>query len=110
MPRESIDEWTSGDVKLSISTDVWSYGVVLWEMYSREGPDAVLNRKQVKMEELIAHLQDQYNRGVRLPKPDDCPTQLYTIMQECWNDIPEARPNFFSVCRKIRELTEYDLE
>lgn len=40
--------------------------------------------------EVISSLQ----RGYRMPRPDNCPTELYDIMMSCWNHKPEDRPTF----------------
>lgn len=40
--------------------------------------------------EVIDHLE----RGYRMPRPEDCPTELYDLMIRCWKDCPEERPTF----------------
>lgn len=40
--------------------------------------------------EVISSIQ----RGYRMPQPDNCPTELYQMMLNCWKDKPEDRPTF----------------
>lgn len=37
---------------------------------------------------------DQVSRGYRMPKPPECPDQLYDIMKQSWDAVPEKRPTF----------------
>ena len=39
--------------------------------------------------------------GKRLAKPQDCPEEVYQVMQQCWNEIPSERPNFSTVYKNI---------
>lgn len=70
----------------SQKSDVWSYGVTLWEMFTfGELPYGELSGAEV-----IALLE----KGERLQKPDDCPNHTYEIMLKCWNIDPGQRPTF----------------
>lgn len=40
--------------------------------------------------EVIQNLE----QGYRMPKPEDCPDELYDIMHECWREKPADRPTF----------------
>lgn len=40
--------------------------------------------------EVMSSLQ----RGYRMPRPDNCPEELYEIMMSCWKNKPEDRPTF----------------
>ncbi|KAM7345659.1 SH2 ankyrin repeat kinase [Cochliomyia hominivorax] len=70
----------------SHASDVWSFGVTLWEMYSLGEPPYgdILGREAIQ---LIEH-------GRRLPQPQLCPLHIYKIMQNCWNYKPKDRPTF----------------
>jgi FMS-like tyrosine kinase 1 len=68
-------------------SDVWSYGVVLWELFSLgDSPYAKTSLYQVYDE--VVH------GGLRLEKPDLASTPIFEVMRSCWNDDPDVRPTF----------------
>ncbi|CAK9296344.1 unnamed protein product [Gordionus sp. m RMFG-2023] len=74
--------------KFSIASDVWSMGIVLWEIFAFSiQPYAWLKNKT----EIVTYLK----RGERLPKPTLMPDSIYKcILTECWRVKPCQRPNF----------------
>lgn len=76
----------------SHASDVWSFGVTLWEMFSYgEAPYGDLKGVDViKLVEI----------GKRLSKPKLCPDNVFQIMENCWNYNPKDRPTF-------RHLTQF---
>ncbi|XP_065661248.1 tyrosine-protein kinase receptor torso isoform X3 [Hydra vulgaris] len=67
-------------------SDVWSYGIVLFEIVTLGGsPYPNLNNH-----ELLRCLK----MGYRMEKPENCGNQIYQIMQQCWNENPLLRPTF----------------
>ena len=74
----------------------WSYGVVLWEMYSC----GMVPYSGMKSHELVEYL----NEGRRMKPPDQCPEQIYNIMLECWNDDPDSRPSMLQLYDKLDVL------
>lgn len=77
----------------SHASDVWSFGVTLWEMFSLGLPPYGENMMGKDVIELI-------ERGERLQKPELCPDNISEMMQNCWNYNPKERPTF-------RHLTEF---
>ncbi|XP_018329960.1 insulin-like peptide receptor isoform X2 [Agrilus planipennis] len=74
-------------------SDVWSYGVVLWEMATlAEQPYQGLANEQV--------LQFVIAKGT-LDRPPDCPDLLYEIMVACWKWRPYNRPQFIDIVQKL---------
>jgi proto-oncogene tyrosine-protein kinase Ret len=68
------------------ASDVWAYGVVLWEIGTLGG----FPYPTIQNEDLLPLLK----RGYRLEKPDNCSSDVYAIMLECWQEDPGKRPTF----------------
>ena len=77
-------------------TDVWSYGVVMWEIMTRSTPFPQIDLFQAA--HLIAH------DGLRLPIPPRCPTKFKAIMSACWRDDAEDRPSFQEIATMLEEI------
>lgn len=89
MALESLEDYS-----YTSESDVWSYGVVLWEIQTRgQVPYAALGGQ-----EIVRKLR----RGERLPKPDGCSDEIYDIMLTCWKANPKERPSF----EELVHLTE----
>ncbi|XP_013775128.2 insulin receptor-like [Limulus polyphemus] len=74
-------------------SDVWSYGVVLWEMATLASqPYRGLSNEQV--------VNYVVNRGV-MEMPEYCPKKLYDLMRLCWYFNPKARPTFFELIEML---------
>lgn len=70
----------------SSKTDVWSFGVLLWEIFSMGlMPYTGLPNRDVM------HL---VTNGGRLEVPTECPHQVYALMATCWHPNPDGRPGF----------------
>ncbi|ELW47982.1 Fibroblast growth factor receptor 4 [Tupaia chinensis] len=67
-------------------SDVWSFGVLLWEIFTLGGSPY----PGVPVEELFALLRE----GHRMDRPPQCPPELYGLMRECWHAAPSQRPTF----------------
>ncbi|KAJ3603477.1 hypothetical protein NHX12_028223 [Muraenolepis orangiensis] len=67
-------------------SDVWSFGVLLWEIFTLGGSPY----PGVPVEELFKLLKD----GHRMDKPSTCTHQLYMMMRDCWHAVPSHRPTF----------------
>jgi hypothetical protein len=96
MAPEQMDKAPGQKRIYSKETDVWSYGIVLWELYSKgDQPYPGIKAKELK---------EQVKNGYRMPKPNDCPDHLYTeIMQECWYEKPGVRPPIEQIYMSLRE-------
>ncbi|XP_038062925.1 uncharacterized protein LOC119733421 [Patiria miniata] len=79
-------------------SDVWSFGVLLWEIVTLGGhPYPTLSAKKV-----ISKVKS----GYRMPRPDHCCMQLYQVMLSCWSKNPAARPTFPTLSEKLGGLLE----
>ncbi|XP_028293052.1 fibroblast growth factor receptor 3 isoform X7 [Gouania willdenowi] len=67
-------------------SDVWSYGVLLWEIFTLGGSPY----PGIPVEELFKLLKE----GHRMDRPANCTNELYIIMRECWSAVPSQRPTF----------------
>lgn len=78
------------------SSEVWSYGILLWEVFSfGETPYQNKNRKEV--EEEIRNLK-------YLEQPASCPGAVFSIMLSTWHKNSRQRPSMSEVIRKLDEL------
>ncbi|CAH0700752.1 unnamed protein product [Spodoptera exigua] len=76
-------------------SDVWSYGVVLWEIYSR-GKQPFYGQNNDGATKLIL-------RGIVLVPPEDCPRFAGDLMRACWKADPRDRIGFDEICRKLED-------
>ncbi|XP_072715784.1 muscle, skeletal receptor tyrosine-protein kinase isoform X2 [Ciconia boyciana] len=93
MPPESIfyNRYTT-------ESDVWAYGVVLWEIFSY----GMQPYYGMAHEEVIYYVRD----GNILSCPDNCPLELYNLMRLCWSKLPADRPGFASIHRILERMYE----
>ncbi|KAK6187913.1 hypothetical protein SNE40_005834 [Patella caerulea] len=80
-------------------SDIWSFGVVLWEIvtlganpYPGIPPERLFNLLKT---------------GYRMDRPDDCPDELYAIMQKCWKAKPEDRPSFAALSYILDRMLQF---
>ncbi|XP_036623346.1 tyrosine-protein kinase ZAP-70 isoform X1 [Trichosurus vulpecula] len=80
--------------KFSSRSDVWSYGVTMWEAFTfGQKP-----YKKMKGPEVIKFIEE----GKRMDCPPECPPDMYTLMTDCWIYKWEDRPSFSDVEQRIR--------
>ncbi|XP_055718399.1 fibroblast growth factor receptor 3-like isoform X2 [Salvelinus fontinalis] len=84
-------------------SDVWSYGVLLWEIFTLGGSPY----PGIPVEELFKLLKE----GHRMDKPANCTHEQYMIMRECWHAVPSQRPTFRQLVEdhdRVLSLTSTD--
>lgn len=93
MPPESIfyNRYTT-------ESDVWAYGVVLWEIFS----NGMQPYYGMAHEEVIYYVRD----GNILSQPENCSLELYNLMRLCWSTHPTDRPSFASIHRILERMHE----
>ncbi|PAA57732.1 hypothetical protein BOX15_Mlig014385g2 [Macrostomum lignano] len=80
------------------ASDVWSYGVLLWEIFTYGfQPWAGLTKQQI----LAAVDEPQLGR---LNCPDACPAEHYALMLRCWSPEPSARPKFAELAAHLPKI------
>uniref|UniRef100_M3ZU08 Tyrosine-protein kinase SYK n=1 Tax=Xiphophorus maculatus TaxID=8083 RepID=M3ZU08_XIPMA len=86
--------------KFSSKSDVWSFGVLMWEAFSfGQKP-----YKGMKGNDVMQMLES----GKRMEPPVNCPTEMYDLMTTCWTYKVEERPGFAVVEPRLREYY-YDI-
>uniref|UniRef100_A0AAY4AHN2 receptor protein-tyrosine kinase n=1 Tax=Denticeps clupeoides TaxID=299321 RepID=A0AAY4AHN2_9TELE len=92
--------WTAPEAiafrKFTSASDVWSYGIVMWEVMSYgERPYWEMSNQDV-----IKAVEENY----RLPGPMDCPAALYHLMMDCWQKDRNCRPKFEEIVSLLDKL------
>ncbi|EGD80604.1 TK protein kinase [Salpingoeca rosetta] len=81
------------NMKFSTKSDVWSFGVVCYEVFSDGAtPYGPMN---------LLVIQAEVESGHRLEQPSACPSNVYTLMRSMWADDPNARPSFHDVYNQL---------
>src|SRR4029079_5080078 len=80
----------------SSKSDVWSFGVVLWELFSYgKLPYTGLSNKET-IEKVL--------NGYQMPPPEGCPKEMAELMADCWYPKAEARPTFKKISERFNEI------
>uniref|UniRef100_A0A671NYP9 non-specific protein-tyrosine kinase n=1 Tax=Sinocyclocheilus anshuiensis TaxID=1608454 RepID=A0A671NYP9_9TELE len=88
--------------RFTVASDVWMFAVCMWEIMSRgKQPFHWLDNRDVI---------NQLEQGNRLPKPDQCPPALYSLMTRCWSYDPPERPTFTELACNISDVHQMEKE
>ncbi|EFB22515.1 hypothetical protein PANDA_016135, partial [Ailuropoda melanoleuca] len=92
--------WTAPEAiayrKFTSASDVWSYGIVMWEVMSfGERPYWDMSNQDV-----INAIEQDY----RLPPPMDCPAALHQLMLDCWQKDRNSRPRFAEIVNTLDKM------
>lgn len=79
--------------------DVYSYGIVLWEIICREPPFKTLSPHEIMYR--VINNKERPNISII---PPDCPKELVAVMVKCWEQDPQHRPDFSDVVRALRTV------
>jgi len=93
-------KWTAPEAlnygKYTSLCDVWSFGVLAWEIFSKGGTP-YQGMTNTRARELI-------DSGFRMPAPDGTPDEMYQLMLRCWQYEPEDRPHFAEIHATVELL------
>ncbi|XP_049693183.1 tyrosine-protein kinase Fer isoform X2 [Helicoverpa armigera] len=86
-------KWTAPEAlnfgKYTSLCDVWSYGVLMWEIFSKgDTPYAGMSNSRAR---------EKIDTGYRMPAPDGCSEDVYALMLRCWEYEAEKRPHFHQI-------------
>ncbi|EGV97260.1 Leukocyte tyrosine kinase receptor [Cricetulus griseus] len=93
MPPEALLEGI-----FTSKTDSWSFGVLLWEIFSLGYMPYPGHTNQEVLDFIVT--------GNRMDPPRNCPVPVYRIMTQCWQHQPELRPDFASILERLQYCTQ----
>uniref|UniRef100_A0A665U153 receptor protein-tyrosine kinase n=1 Tax=Echeneis naucrates TaxID=173247 RepID=A0A665U153_ECHNA len=85
------------DCVYTVQSDVWSYGILLWEIFS-------LGKSPYPSMAVDSRFYKMVKRGYQMSQPDFAPPEIYMIMKMCWNLQPTERPTFSKISQMIERL------
>ncbi|KAL9957968.1 hypothetical protein ACROYT_G034928 [Oculina patagonica] len=84
------------DQIFTVESDVWAYGILLWEISTIGGTPYPTISNQRLLRVLKA--------GYRMEKPQICSDEMYEVMQQCWKEKPAERPSFTIIREQLERM------
>ncbi|XP_077174308.1 tyrosine-protein kinase Fes/Fps isoform X2 [Paroedura picta] len=93
-------KWTAPEAlnygRYSSDSDVWSFGILLWEAFSLGAtPYSSMSNQQAR---------ESVEKGMRMSAPNQCPEEVYKLMLRCWEYHPTGRPTFSALLQELVAL------
>lgn len=85
------------DCVYTVQSDVWSYGILLWEIFS-------LGKSPYPSMAVDSRFYKMVKGGYQMSRPDFAPPEIYMIMKMCWNLEPTERPTFSKISQMVARL------
>jgi mitogen-activated protein kinase kinase kinase 9 len=96
-------QWMAPEViqgqNYSEKADVYSFGIILWEIATRKPPFKDLSGVQVSQEVVKNHLRPAVTKR--------CPEPFAKLMQRCWDREPDSRPGFFEIILELEAFLKF---
>ncbi|CAB3407911.1 unnamed protein product [Caenorhabditis bovis] len=93
-------KWTAPEAlrhsQFSTKSDVWSFGILLWEIFSF----GRVPYPRIPIQDVVRHIE----KGYRMEAPEGCPPEVMKIMNETWALQPQDRPSFGQVLQKLTTI------
>ncbi|XP_014600870.1 PREDICTED: tyrosine-protein kinase CSK-like isoform X1 [Polistes canadensis] len=93
-------KWTAPEAlkqnKFSNKSDMWSFGILLWEIYSF----GRVPYPRIPLADVVKCVE----KGYKMEPPDGCPPEVYDIMRQAWDLQPEKRPTFHDIKVTLGQL------
>ena len=106
----------------STKSDVWSFGVLMWEVVTLGKNQDFLKRKSYTLIWFFiagsvpypglppSDVMKKVRDGYRLEKPEHCKRELYNIMIKCWDKSPDIRPAFSDLVKDFESLLVKEMD
>ncbi|XP_055847809.1 tyrosine-protein kinase Fer isoform X4 [Episyrphus balteatus] len=93
-------KWTAPEAlnfgKYTCLCDVWSYGILMWEIFSKgDTPYSGMSNSRAR---------ERIDTGFRMPAPENTPPEMYRLMLKCWAAEAESRPHFDEIFNVVDAL------
>ncbi|BFF92015.1 tyrosine-protein kinase Fer [Drosophila madeirensis] len=93
-------KWTAPEAlnfgKYTSLCDVWSYGILMWEIFSKgDTPYSGMSNSRAR---------ERIDTGYRMPTPENTPPEMYRLMLKCWAADAESRPHFDEIYNVVDAL------
>lgn len=118
--------------KFSTKSDVWSFGILLWEIYSfgrvpyprivsadhlpspqgcflGGGGELSILKPIPLYPQPLKDVVPRVEKGYKMDAPDGCPTVVYEVMKKCWTLDPGLRPSFHQLREQLVHIKEKEL-
>lgn len=95
MPLRWLSKEALQEARYTHASDVYAFGVLLWEMYTY-GKQPYMGCSNQQVIEMI-------NKEDVLIMPNGCPTMMYKLMIECWHQNPKKRPTFTELHERFQK-------
>ncbi|OZC12412.1 SH2 domain protein [Onchocerca flexuosa] len=91
-------KWTAPEAlrysKFSTKSDVWSFGVLLWEIFSY----GRVPYPRIPIQDVVRHIE----KGYRMEPPEGCPMEISRLMNDAWILEPSVRPSFTIILQRLK--------